>query len=200
FTLSDSGATVGQQLLNVRYAQTKGADVGQWISARQKTWLAILYIGCPWLRERLSRILGVLRLSSWEDQTALKVASLVNFLVFLRRGVYLSLAERLVGIQAKFPQRQLMRQVSFDFMTREILWHGFSEFLLFVLPLISIQRMKNTWPVHPHHVDCRHVFCYYCLASNLKADPNYACPLCGDAGGTGLVPQPVHLTVGPTHR
>ena len=44
-------------------------------------------------------------------ETGLKVATLVNFLVFLRQGVYLSLVERLLGVRAQFPQKQSMRQV-----------------------------------------------------------------------------------------
>ncbi|KAL8587283.1 hypothetical protein ACOMHN_045530 [Nucella lapillus] len=255
FTLSSHGQTVGQQLLGVRYAahSKAGGQGDPWISPGQKAALAVLDIACPWLRERLSVVLTSLRLSPWEQQveqclrwveTGVKGASLINFLVFLHRGVYLSLLERLVGVSAQFPRRQAVRQVSFDFMTRELLWHGFSELLVFLLPLISIQRIRNTatrwllprqvspqdggrqrscadlmacivcgdWPVQPQGIGCRHVFCYFCIASNLKADPGYLCPsnlkadpgyLCPACGGghtpTGgtVTPQPIRPTVGP---
>ncbi|XP_076451730.1 peroxisome biogenesis factor 2-like isoform X2 [Babylonia areolata] len=241
FTLSSSDQTVGQRLLGIRYAQRKtgGVDSGPWISPRQKVIFAILYIACPWFQQRVSTILKTLRLQSWEmevepclrwTEAVVKVGALINFLVFLRQGVYLSMLERLVGMSAQFPRRQSIRQVSFDYMTRELLWHGFSELLLFLLPLISIQRIKNTalrwfaprtlsshashrlhsradlmacvvcgdWPIHPHSISCHHVFCYFCIVSNLKADPGYTCPVCGtgDTTGTGIVsPQPVRPTV-----
>ena len=47
---------------------------------------------------------------------------------------YPSILERILGIHPVFAQRQSIRQVSFEFMTRELLWHGFavSVFLLFI--------------------------------------------------------------------
>jgi len=34
-------------------------------------------------------------------------------------------------------------------------------------------------PILPHHMDCNHVFCFYCLQANILADPHFACPHCG---------------------
>ena len=70
FTLHSTDQTVGQQLLGIRYGQVRGVDSGQWISGRQKAHLALLYIACPWLRERLAQILRLLHLSSWEQQVS----------------------------------------------------------------------------------------------------------------------------------
>ena len=33
-------------------------------------------------------------------------------------------------------------QVSFEFMNQQLLWHGFSEFMLFLLPLIDFDRLS----------------------------------------------------------
>ena len=41
----------------------------------------------------------------------LKVAALINFLVFLTRGHYQFILERLLGIRSIFPHPQLVRQV-----------------------------------------------------------------------------------------
>lgn len=49
--------------------------------------------------------------------------SVTNSLTILR---YPSVLERVLGIHPVFAQRQSMRQVSFEFMTRELLWHGFA--------------------------------------------------------------------------
>ncbi len=34
-------------------------------------------------------------------------------------------------------------QVSYEFMNQQLVWHGFSEFLFFLLPLINIDRIRN---------------------------------------------------------
>ncbi|XP_046335775.2 peroxisome biogenesis factor 2-like [Haliotis rufescens] len=216
FSIHQWDASIGQQILNIRYGSNKAPQA--WMSSRQKWLYALILIGCPWLRDRSHDLVRLLRLENWEDriekylqwaETTLKVAALVNFLMFLRRGGYLSVVERILGVQSMFPQRQGLRQVSFEYMTRELLWHGFSEFLFFALPLVNLQRIKNTvvrwtfprrttqhplversrhhltscgvcgeWPVDPQEIGCVHVFCYYCIHSNYKADPGLTCPLC----------------------
>ncbi|GFS05914.1 peroxisome biogenesis factor 2-like [Elysia marginata] len=173
FSLYDTGATVGQQILGIYYGpQSKGANpifstaftkskgdhpgsatCGTTITSREKVLYALLVIICPWLKERISTLMAYLGLSQYDleihwwlqqAQTVVKVAALFNLLVFLRKGVYLSLVERILGIRSFYPQRQGLRQVGFEYMTREILWHGFSEFLFFLLPLINFQRIKNS--------------------------------------------------------
>ena len=37
----------------------------------------------------------------------------------------------------------LFPQVSFEYMTRELLWHGFAEFVFFLLPFINFHRVRN---------------------------------------------------------
>lgn len=33
-------------------------------------------------------------------------------------------------------------------------------------------------PTLPHHMNCSHIFCYYCLMGNVTADANFQCPIC----------------------
>ncbi|XP_069116726.1 peroxisome biogenesis factor 2-like [Argopecten irradians] len=217
FSVAAHDCTIGQQILNLKYVTEKSQGAEPWLGTRQKLLYALILIGCPWVKERCGDILHMLKLSRWKQkaqqilhwtETGLKVAALVNFLVFLRQGVYRALVERILGIRAMFPNQQGVRQVSFEFMTRELLWHGFSEFLFFVLPLINFQRLKNfamrrilpvsktevtdpssrkletcavcgEKPTNPREIGCRHVFCYFCIEGNYKADPGYSCPLCG---------------------
>jgi len=102
-------------------------------------------------------------------------------------------------------------------MTRELLWHGFAEFVFFLLPLINIHKLKNLIvrrfsspaslvkqpsikvachecgicnepPTAPHQGQCGHVFCYYCIKANSLADPSFPCPLCGAAVGDEITP------------
>ncbi|KGQ02887.1 Peroxisomal biogenesis factor 2 [Beauveria bassiana D1-5] len=47
------------------------------------------------------------------------------------------------------PTSQVSREVSFEYLNRQLVWHAFTEFLLFVLPLIGINRwrrwLSRTW-------------------------------------------------------
>jgi len=94
-------------------------------------------------------------------------------------------------------------------LNRELLWHGFAEFLIFLLPLIDIQKLKaklsswcipltgaansdgtlatsgkqcslcGEWPTMPHTIGCEHIFCYYCVKSSFLFDTYFTCPKCG---------------------
>ncbi|KAK3916740.1 Peroxisome biogenesis factor 2 [Frankliniella fusca] len=50
-------------------------------------------------------------------------------------------------------------------------------------------------PIIPHHMDCVHVFCYFCLQANILADPNFACPECGTRASGISSAKPVCMTV-----
>uniref|UniRef100_A0A3P8VF40 Peroxisome biogenesis factor 2 n=1 Tax=Cynoglossus semilaevis TaxID=244447 RepID=A0A3P8VF40_CYNSE len=73
-----------------------------------------------------------------------QLANLVNFLIFIRKGRHPVLAERIVGAQAVSTQPNMIRDIDYQFMNRELLWHGFAEFLIFLLPLINTRKLKAT--------------------------------------------------------
>ncbi|XP_022090389.1 peroxisome biogenesis factor 2-like isoform X1 [Acanthaster planci] len=150
FSINSIGATLGQRIMNLKYGSE--ATLTSDLSQQQRLLYAGILIGAKWLQDRsadlasstnhieaFQRIWKALYLF----EKLLSVASLVNFLVFLQDGRYQFLHERLLGIRAQFAQRQVARQVSFEFMTRELLWHGFAEFLFFVLPFINFRRVRN---------------------------------------------------------
>lgn len=165
FTLYSSSATVGQSLLSLRYHNTLTSSPRyRALSRRQKLGLALLTAGPRWLQERSHSLLLCLGLSTGgpvsEGDSGLlqksvrsclnlvscvaQLASLVNFLVFLRKGRHPVLAERIVGAQAVFSQPNVVRDISYQYMNRELLWHGFAEFLIFLLPLINTRKLKAT--------------------------------------------------------
>ncbi|XP_064642443.1 peroxisome biogenesis factor 2-like [Lineus longissimus] len=207
-------STIGQQILNLKYKDGRSSiERHSWMSPRQKLLYAVLVIGGNWASDRSHDLKRVT--SDWPQSSVIskvlsyaedgwKVASLLNFLVFLLNGRYQLLVERILGIRAVFPRPQSVRQVGFDYVSRELLWHGFAEFLFFILPLINFRRIKSflsqtflpksrtlggrrdyqecticgEWPTNPHHIGCSHVFCYYCITSNTMADSGYLCPGC----------------------
>ncbi|XP_071841284.1 peroxisome biogenesis factor 2-like [Apostichopus japonicus] len=217
FSVSHSSTTFGQRLLNLQYGSAVGGSV---LTVRQRWLYAVLVIGCRWFQDRaydLSRLtenvqaFDVVWVAIEWLERILKIASVINFLVFLRQGTFQTILERALGIRARFENPQAMRQVSFEFMTRELLWHGFAEFLFFLLPFVNFQRLKNNirrriligqspaakgdakraqylyeecaicgeWPTNPQEIGCQHIFCFYCIQANFKADRAYTCPLCG---------------------
>jgi len=150
---------------------------------------------------------GSAKLAVWQVLRVLeKVSSLVEFLsfaVFLFRGRYLSIVDRLLGMRLISASRTLPRQVSFEYMNRQLVWQGFTEFLMFLLPLLDVSGWKKTlqqWvrgptrkslpagtcpicnasPINTQYItDCNHSFCYYCLSTAMMEDPAFCCLRCG---------------------
>lgn len=48
-------------------------------------------------------------------------------------------------------------------------------------------------PSLPHHINCQHVFCYFCLKSNVLADPQFQCPVCDFPGSGDIFPLQIKL-------
>ncbi|XP_041923835.1 peroxisome biogenesis factor 2 isoform X1 [Alosa sapidissima] len=153
FTVYSQSATAGQTLLSIRYRDAaSGARRYRPMSRRQKLGLALCTVGERWLRERSHSLFLRLPADSYaragrralELLTGLaRAASLLNFLQFLRRGSYPTLAERALGLRAEFSKPQAApRDVSFHYVNRELLWHGFAEFLIFLLPLVNMWKLK----------------------------------------------------------
>lgn len=76
-------------------------------------------------------------------------AAFVSFLVFLLHGRYRTLLDRILRMRLAPPTSQVSREVSFEYLNRQLVWHAFTEFLLFVLPLIGINKWRRwlarTW-------------------------------------------------------
>ncbi|XP_041378526.1 peroxisome biogenesis factor 2-like [Gigantopelta aegis] len=184
FSVFATGTTIGQRILNIRYGNTHGSASSLWIGPYKKILYAALLIGCPWLKERSGDLIRLTKLTVWRDviekalrwtESGLKVAALLNFLLFLRHGGYQLIVERLLGIQSMHSERQRLRQLGFEYLTRELLWHGFSEFLLFILPLVNVQQMKNVflrWTVGRSHQAP--------VLSQRSAVDLTTCAVCGD--------------------
>ncbi|XP_070709192.1 peroxisome biogenesis factor 2 isoform X2 [Pempheris klunzingeri] len=165
FTLYSSSATVGQSLLSLRYHNVLSSSSRyRPLSSRQKLGLALLTAGPRWLQERSHSLLLCLGLSSGGPvserfgglvqqgfrncltlvSSIAQLTSVINFLVFLRKGHHPVLAERIVGARSVFCKANVVRDITYQYMNRELLWHGFAEFLIFLLPLINTRKLKAT--------------------------------------------------------
>lgn len=71
------------------------------------------------------------------------MASLASFLVFLVNGRYRTLTDRLLRLRLTPTSHSTSREVSFEYLNRQLVWHAFTEFLLFLLPLVGISRWRR---------------------------------------------------------
>ncbi|KAI0081839.1 hypothetical protein K474DRAFT_1635257 [Panus rudis PR-1116 ss-1] len=87
------------------------------------------------------------RRKAWESLTRVESAhglfALLNFIAFLWDGRYRTLPDRLLGMRLISSRRLTKRDVSYEFMNRQMVWHAFTEFLLFLLPLINVRALRR---------------------------------------------------------
>ncbi|KAF2669262.1 hypothetical protein BT63DRAFT_413711 [Microthyrium microscopicum] len=85
---------------------------------------------------KLSRITG--SLSTLHSMTAL-----ASFLTFLFNGRYRTILDRILHLRLVPASAHTTREVSFEYLNRQLVWHAFTEFLLFLLPLVGISRWRR---------------------------------------------------------
>jgi peroxin-2 len=154
----DHDASYGAVLQNLRYTDARSKSL---IPPRPSRWQKTLYGGFTvlgrygwekWESWLLDHGAGystpsdsmqlVVRLTSWLSTTH-SIAAFVSFLVFLVNGRYRTLTDRLLRLRLTASSSQVSREVSFEYLNRQLVWHAFTEFLLFLLPLVGISRWRR---------------------------------------------------------
>mmetsp|Transcript_12339 Transcript_12339/g.23972 ORF Transcript_12339/g.23972 Transcript_12339/m.23972 type:complete len:405 (+) Transcript_12339:106-1320(+) len=111
----------------------------------------------PWAWERLEEHSLVHRWSSldeddWRNRAAklmdkaercYVLASLSNFVAFLYDGRYRSLLDRLLQMRVVYAKSEAHRAVSFEFINQQLLYDGFSDMLMCLLPVIDWDRLRR---------------------------------------------------------
>ncbi|KAL9596998.1 MAG: hypothetical protein Q9219_005424 [cf. Caloplaca sp. 3 TL-2023] len=155
----DHDASYGAMLQNLRYTDARREDgyMPRKPSGVQKGVYGLVSVGGRyawekwegWLAEREGRYEGpavqvriLSRLSSLAV-TAHSIAAFSSFLVFFVNGRYRTLLDRILRLRLSPPSGHLRRQVSFEYLNRQLVWHAFTEFLLFLLPLVGITRWRR---------------------------------------------------------
>ncbi|CRK14929.1 hypothetical protein BN1723_002098 [Verticillium longisporum] len=163
-TVWDHDATYGAALQNLRYTDARSASpvlvppsplqktayglvtvLGRYAWTRWEDWLVERDDGHDPPSPRVQRLARLTeRLSTLHAG-----AACLSFLVFLLHGRYRTLLDRLLRMRLAPPTSQVSREVSFEYLNRQLVWHAFTEFLLFVLPLVGIHRWRRwfarTW-------------------------------------------------------
>ncbi|KZT71618.1 hypothetical protein DAEQUDRAFT_706999 [Daedalea quercina L-15889] len=87
------------------------------------------------------------RRKAWELLTRLEsthsLLGFLNFIMFLWNGRYRTTLDRLLKLRLVSARRLARREVSYEFMNRQMVWHAFTEFLLFLLPLINTRALRR---------------------------------------------------------
>ncbi|KIY74131.1 hypothetical protein CYLTODRAFT_416390 [Cylindrobasidium torrendii FP15055 ss-10] len=157
----NSGASYGAKLQDLRYTvKGKGTSGPLTPSGLPRRVLLIhgaLTLLAPYLHTRL-RAYGLshawpdapasdIRRRTWDFLVACESSytalSLANFVAFLSNGRFRTLADRILQLQLAPSRPQVQRDVSYEFMNRQMVWHAFTEFLLFLLPLINARKLRR---------------------------------------------------------
>lgn len=163
-TIWDHDATYGAALQNLKYTDARrDGPVLTPPSKWQKSLYGLVTVGGKYGWTKLENWLidkdngydepspTVRRLSAITSRltTLHSVAAFASFLVFLLHGRYRTLLDRVLKMRLAAPTSQVSREVSFEYLNRQLVWHAFTEFLLFVLPLVGINRwrrwLNRTW-------------------------------------------------------
>lgn len=157
-TIWDHDATYGATLQNLKY--TDARNTGPMLtppSKWQKALYGVLTVGGGYTWKRWEDWLVDNDNGYDEPSSAVKTASQItsalstvhstaafaSFLVFLVNGRYRTLVDRILRLRLAPPTSQVRREVSFEYLNRQLVWHAFTEFLLFVLPLVGISRWRR---------------------------------------------------------
>ena len=154
----DHNASYGASLQNLRYADARVKNssfamptkwqkgfhglltvLGRYGWEKWEKWLAQQEDGYTAPSDTVQRLS---RVTSWAS-TAHSIAAFASFLVFLVNGRYRTLTDRLLRLRLTSPTSQVSREVSFEYLNRQLVWHAFTEFLLFLLPLVGISRWRR---------------------------------------------------------
>ncbi|KAI0660926.1 peroxisomal biogenesis factor 2 [Cubamyces menziesii] len=160
FSVWDHGASYGAKLQGLKYMSSKHGTRLHGGSGLPRSALAlhgVLTILVPYIHNRIrTHALSNAwpdapssdrRRKAWELLTRIEsihgLAALLNFVVFLWNGRYRTIADRLLRLRLVAARRNFQREVSYEFMNRQMVWHAFTEFLLFLLPLINTRALRR---------------------------------------------------------
>jgi len=160
----DHDASYGASLQGLRYTDARHKDLSR---PRPTKWQKTVY--------GLVTVLGRYGWTKWEDyllqhqadypsapravtslssltsslSTLHNATALVSFLTFLYNGRYRTILDRILSLRLVPASSQTSHQVSFEYLNRQLVWHAFTEFLLFILPLVGVARWRRiisrTW-------------------------------------------------------
>ena len=181
FTLRLNQPSPGDSLQNLRYRNEHKFNLprlkslltlpNDFPTKYQRFFHLILQVFLPWTWYRLREYAIEERWSENEDtehrwsvieamDRAYRLAFLANFLFFLFDGKYKSLTERILKMRLVPARNESIRAVSFDLINQQLLFEGFTEIILCILPLIdwsAFIRAITRWKLIFHELLVRYL-------------------------------------------
>lgn len=113
-----------------------------------------------------------------------RAARSIEYTYLSRELLYQSITELLLILVPLLQSHLLLRKLSNWFSTKNS-DTSISEKEVSVFNLNSKCSGCNQFPWQPYHIECRHVFCYYCLMANCKlSEDKYECCICSHINDT----------------
>lgn len=197
YTLWTAKVSVGQALLGVKYVDSNSLQV----SAKKIRILTLLRFLQFILRRHSSKLQhpGIKKLEYLSQ-----FLYLCNWLLFIYRGLFPTVALRLLGLKTVYAEKNYQREITFQTLGREILLLAAANSLVHFISFLNIKKIanfvkkkifsqsdedlsKNTrecaickkLPIHPStsHCQCL-VYCYYCVQVKLLSEGKFKCPNC----------------------
>lgn len=152
----DNDASYGASLQGLRYTDARQAHSAHPTTTQKSLYGLITVLGRylwdKWEDKLLtaessfegpSPILRTFRTLTSRLTTLHSIAAFTSFAIFLVNGRYRTLTDRLLRLRLISPTAHSHREVSFEYLNRQLVWHAFTEFLLFLLPLVGISRWRR---------------------------------------------------------
>jgi len=137
-----SGASYGAKLQNLKYTASSKlrwiyvilATVPEYLIAKARDRMLVRgwsdYPRARSLSRDPARRKRELKRIAWDTLVSVEnfwqTAKLVNFLLFLYNGRYPTLLTRLLRLRFSYAQKSVARNVSFDFLNRQLVWEAFT--------------------------------------------------------------------------
>ncbi|CAH1105099.1 unnamed protein product [Psylliodes chrysocephalus] len=131
-----NGSTFGQQLLSIKYED---------ISMTKR--LLYLFGSClDYVKTRFEMWMPTHDMNNvlFKIYMIAKLLDFINISIFLRNGVKPLLIERILGLNQVYATENAQRHFESKYLVRELLWNGFIEIFVYVLPLINYHKIKRT--------------------------------------------------------
>jgi peroxin-2 len=123
---ADIGQAVGAAEPSVDGGRENGAMVGSEDIEQRRS----KHYWGVW-KHRVWKLLGFL-------ESLYQIARFANFVMFLRTGTFRSLIDRVLRMRLVYARDAGSRQLSFEYLNRNLLFNSIQEFSLFILPLINL--------------------------------------------------------------
>lgn len=102
-----------------------------------------------WKKKIIKKSLVILKIILPKLTNIFKVLSFSNFIIFLVNGRYPNLINRIFRLRYKRINSMDVsfasnpETISFEFQNRQLIWNTLTEFLVYILPIISLPKLKR---------------------------------------------------------